>query len=188
MMKQKFLAVLLFTNLPLFAHAADYTVDPQHTFTNFTINHLGFSTMHGSFDKSTGKITFDPTAKKGSIDIVVSPASVHTGLPKRDEHLKSPDFFNVAEYPEITFKSSTIKFKGDTPVSVDGKLTILGVTKPVTLTISSFKCGTHPLNKKELCGADASTQIKRSDFGMKFGVPDVGDEVKLVLEVEAYRD
>jgi polyisoprenoid-binding protein YceI len=187
-MKQPIIAVLLITSIPLFAHATDYTIDPQHTYTNFTINHLGFSTMHGSFEKSTGKINFDRAAKRGTIDITINPASVRTGLPKRDEHLRSPDFFNVAEYPEVTFKSNTIKFKGDMPVSVDGKLTILGVTRPVTLAINSFKCGNHPLNKKELCGADASTQIKRSDFGMRFGVPDVGDEVKLLIQVEAYKD
>ncbi len=187
-MKRNIIAVLLVASFPLYAHAAAYTIDPQHTYTNFTINHLGFSTIHGSFDKSVGKIQFDRAAKTGAIDITFSPASVHTGLPKRDEHLRSPDFFNVAEYPDVTFKSSAIKFNGDTPASMEGKLTILGVTRPVTLTITSFKCGTHPLNKKELCGADATTQIKRSDFGMKFGIPDVGDEVRLMLEVEAYKD
>jgi polyisoprenoid-binding protein YceI len=189
MLQRNILAIVLIACLPLAAHAADtYTTDPQHTYANFSVNHLGYSTLLGSFEKSSGKITLDRAGKKGSVDLTLFPASVRTGLPKRDEHLKSPDFFNVAEYPEVTFKSSVLKFKGDVPVSVDGKLTILGVTKPVTLAINSFKCGAHPMNRKELCGADASVQIKRSDFGMKFGLPDVGDEVKLVIEVEAYKD
>jgi polyisoprenoid-binding protein YceI len=102
--------------------------------------------------------------------------------------LQSPDFFNAAEFPTITYKSTAVNFKGDTPASVDGNLTISGVTKPVTLTIDAFNCGVHPINKKDVCGAAASTQIKRSDFGVKYGLPAVGDDVKLVFEIEAIKN
>jgi len=189
MFKRNAIALLLAACLPFAAHAADsYTIDPAHTFPHFSISHLGFSTMQGRFDKSSGKITLDRTAKNGSVDIAIEAASVSTGFAKRDEHLKSPDFFNAAEFPSITYKSSAVKFKGDAPATVEGSLTLLGVTKPVTLTIDAFKCGANPMNKKEECGAAASAQFKRSDFGMKFGLPGVGDDIKLVFEVEAYKD
>ena len=175
--------------LPLSALATDsYTVDPFHTFPHFTINHLGFSTMHGRFDKSSGKITLDRAAKNGSVEIAIETASVSTGYVKRDDHLRSPDFFNAAEFPNITFKSTAMHFKGDVPASVDGNLTISGVTKPVTLTIDEFNCGTNPMNKKDECGAAASAQIKRSDFGVKYGLPAIGDDVKLEFEIEAIKN
>jgi polyisoprenoid-binding protein YceI len=187
-MKRNTLAILIAASLPLAAHAESYTVDPAHTYPHFSISHLGFSTMQGRFDKTSGKITLDRAAKSGSVDITIEAASVSTGFAKRDEHLKSPDFFNAAEFPSITYKSSAVKFKGDTPATVEGNLTMLGVSKPVTLTIDAFKCGTNPMNKKEECGAAASGQFKRSDFGMKYGLPGVGDDIKLEFEVEAYKD
>lgn len=189
-MRKPLIAVLaLTTAFPLAALAADsYTVDPLHTFPRFRINHLGFSTMQGRFDKTTGKITLDRAAKTGTVELAIETASVDTGFFKRDDHLKSPDFFNAAEFPTVTYKSTAIHFNGDTPSSVDGNLTISGVTKPVTFTIDAFHCGANPMNKKEECGADASADIKRSDFGVKYGVPNIGDDVKLILEIEAIKD
>lgn len=189
MLKRNALAFLLAASLPLAVHAGDsYTVDPQHTFPHFTVSHLGFSTMHGRFNKTSGKVTLDRAAKTGSVDIAIESASVDTAFAKRDEHLKSPDFFNAAEFPNITYKSDNIKFKGDTPVSVEGSLTLLGVTKPVTLAITEFKCGANPMSKKFECGAGAAAKIKRSDFGMKSFLPGVGDDIKLEFEIEAYKD
>jgi polyisoprenoid-binding protein YceI len=192
MHKSLFTALVVSVALPLSAFAADsYTVDPNHTFPHFSINHLGFSTMQGRFDKTSGTATLDRVAKTGSVEIAIESASVSTGFAKRDEHLRSPDFFNAAEFPNITYKSTAMHFKGDTPASVDGNLTILGVTKPVTLTIDAFNCGPDPmdpLKKKQKCGAGASAQIKRSDFGVKFALPAVGDDVKLVFEIEATKN
>jgi polyisoprenoid-binding protein YceI len=189
MQKSVIAAILVSVALPLSAFAADsYTIDPLHTFPRFRINHLGFSTMQGRFDKTSGKVTLDRAAKTGSVELAIETASVSTGFVKRDDHLKSPDFFNAAEFPTITYKSTAIHFKGDTPSSVDGNLTISGVTKPVTFTIDAFNCGANPMNKKEECGADASADIKRSDFGVKFGTPAIGDDVKLILEIEAIKD
>ena len=186
------LALLLTSGLPLAAHAADnYTIDPEHTFPHFSVNHLGFSTMHGRFEKTSGKATLDIAGKKGSVELNIEAASVTTGFAKRDTHLRTPDFFNASEFPTISYKSTSFKFKGDTPVSIEGNLTLLGITKPVTITINAFKCGLDPmdaLRKREKCGADASTQIKRTDFGMKFGVPIVGNDIKLAFEIEAIKD
>ena len=189
MRKSIFTAFAIGITLPFSALAADsYTIDPAHTYPHFSISHLGFSTMQGRFDNTSGKVTLDRAAKTGSVEIAIESASISTGFAKRDEHLKSPDFFNAAEYPTIIYKSSAVKFKGGNPASVEGTLTILGVAKPVTLKIDAFNCGTNPMNKKDTCGAAASTQIKRSDFGMKYALPNVGDDVKLVFEIEAVKN
>jgi polyisoprenoid-binding protein YceI len=169
--------------------AADsYTVDTRHTHPSYEINHFGWSTQRGRFDNVTGTITLDRVAKTGSVGVTIDTSSVSTGVAKLDEHLKSEDFFNVAKYPTITFKASKIAFNGDTPVSVPGEITILGVTKPATLTITHFSCGVHPMLKKDVCGAEASTAIKRSEFGMTKYLPALGDEVKLLINVEAFKD
>ena len=185
----KSLFIALAIALPFSALAADsYTIDPTHTYPHFSISHLGFSTMQGRFDSSSGKVTLDRAAKTGAVEIAIASASISTGFAKRDEHLRGPDFFNAAEFPTISYKSTAVHFKGDAPVSVDGNLTILGVTKPVTLKIEAFNCGANPMNKKDTCGAAASAQIKRSDFGVKYGLPAVGDDVKLVFEIEAIKN
>lgn len=189
MHKSVFAALALSVALPLSALAADsYTIDPAHTYPHFSISHLGFSTMQGRFDKTSGSVTLDRAAKTGSVEIAIEAASLSTGFAKRDEHLRGPDFFNAAEFPAISYKSTAVHFKGDAPASVDGNLTILGVSKPVTLKIDAFNCGTNPMSKKDTCGAAASAQIKRSDFGVKYGLPAVGDDVKLVFEIEAIKN
>ena len=187
---QKFALFLVSLSLSLSAFAApeSYTIDPNHTFPNFTVNHLGFSTMRGRFNKSSGKLTLDRAAKTGSVELSIDTASVDTGFQKRDDHLRSPDFFNAQEFPAMTFKSTAVKFDGDKPSSVDGNLTLLGVSKPVSLKIDAMNCGDNPMDKKPTCGFEASTQIKRSDFGMKYGVPAVGDDIKISFEVEALKN
>lgn len=171
------------------ANAASYQIDPTHTYPNFTISHLGFSTQHGRFDKTTGTLELDLAKKTGSVDIKIDAASINTGFGKRDDHLRTPDFFNVAEFPEITFKSTKVKFKGNNAATVTGDLTIMGTTRSVMLDVSSIKCGPHPFTKKvkEVCGFDATTKIKRSDFGIKYGLPAIGDDVMISLQVEAKR-
>jgi polyisoprenoid-binding protein YceI len=173
---------------PALAAPENYTIDPKHTLPSFEINHLGFSTQRGRFNSTSGKITLDREAKRGTVLVTIDTASVDTGVAKLEEHLRAEDFFNVAQYPTMTFKSNNMKFNGDVPVAAEGELTMLGVTKPVTLTLTSFKCGPNPVAKKDACGADATATVKRSDFGMKYGLPAVGDEVKLMINVEAFKD
>ncbi|MBG9388713.1 YceI family protein [Caenimonas aquaedulcis] len=191
----KLLSTLLVAALPMgaFATPQTYVIDSQHSFPNFTVNHLGMTTIHGRFDRMTGKIVFDPAAKNGNLEVKVATATISTGDAKRadgarsrDEHLRSPDFFNAAEFPEMTYKSTRLNFSGENLESIEGNLTLLGVTKPMKLTVASFKCGPHPFNKKPMCGAYAEGTLKRSDFGMKFGVPAISDEVKLAIGIEAY--
>ncbi|HLP97842.1 MAG TPA: YceI family protein [Sideroxyarcus sp.] len=179
------LSILLATS----AHAADsYTIDPAHTWPMFEVNHLGFSTQRGRFDKSSGKVTLDIAAKQGSVELVIETASLDMGFDKWNKHMQGGDFFNAVIFPTMRFASDKLIFDGDKPVAAEGMLTLLGISKPVTLTISDFRCGTHPMLRKEMCGANVSTTIKRSDFGMKKFIPAVGDEVKIYSPVEAYKD
>jgi polyisoprenoid-binding protein YceI len=188
---------LLLAALPLTAAAAveSYTIDPYHTFPNFSLDHLGVSTIYGRFNKTTGKLTIDHAAKSGSVDLAIETASVDTGdndkgsrARSRDEHLRSADFFNAAEFPRMTYKSTAVTFSGDNPTAVDGNLTLLGVTKPLKLTIERFKCNPASGTAKERCGGNATAKIKRTDFGMKTGVPNIGDEVTLLISFEALKD
>jgi polyisoprenoid-binding protein YceI len=182
--------------LPVAALAADsYTLDPYHTFPVFTVDHQGLSTMYGRFDKSSGKATLDRAAKSGSLDLAIETASVTTGdgdkgtrARSRDEQLRSVDFFNVAEFPRMTYTSTKFVFTGDNLSGIEGNLTLLGVTKPVNLTVERFKCNPAQGTGKERCGGNATGKIKRTDFGMKFGVPSVGDEIALMVEFEAQKD
>ena len=194
---RKIVSAIVFAVLPISVMAADsFTIDPLHTFPNFTIDHLGFSTMHGRFGKTSGKLTVDEAKHTGSVEVVIDASSVDTGYIKRDDHLRSPDFLNATEFPEITYKSTKLTIKGDpsqgdATAVVDGNLTISGVTKPVTLDVKRMHCGINPMDPKKQqyrCGFDAEAKIKRSDFGVKFALPAIGDDMNLDLEVEAVRD
>ena len=195
-MKKSALVAALLAAAAFAATAAPetYVVDPIHSFAYFSIDHLGVSNVRGRFNKSSGKFTMDSAAKTGSVEMVIDTASVDTGdndkgsRPRsRDEHLRSADFFNVAEFPQMSYKSTSVKFNGDVPAEVDGQLTLLGVTKPVALKIERWVCKDHPMRKKPMCGGDASATLKRTDFGMKYGVPGIGDEVRLTINIEAYK-
>ena len=176
------------------AYAADsyttqsYTIDPTHTWPVFEVNHLGFSTQRGRFNKSSGKVTLDSAAKKGSVELSIETASIDMGFDKWDEHMKSDEFFNVAKFPAIRFVSDKLVFDGDKVVAAEGSFTLLGVTKPLTLTVSNFRCAMHPMAKKPACGADITATLKRSGFGMTKFLPMVSDEVKIIVPVEAIKD
>jgi len=170
-----------------FAAPETFTIDNSHSGTNFEIEHLGLTMVPGRFDKTTGKITIDRAAKVGSIEAEIDASTINTGWAARDKLLKSDDYFNVEKFPTITFRSSKFRFKEETPVAVDGELTMLGVTRPVTLELSSFKCITHPVNKREICGTVARTSIKRTEFGMSRASRSVGDEVRIWLNLEAIK-
>ena len=102
--------------------------------------------------------------------------------------MRSADYLDVEKFPTITFKSNNLKFDGDVLVGADGDLTVMGVTRPVSLKVALFRCIQHPANKKDMCGADASTVIKRSEFGIKRGAVGIGDDVKISIQIEAYKD
>jgi len=152
-----------------FADVSTYQFDPDHTYPSFEADHIGgLSVWRGKFDKSQGAVTLDRAAKTGTVEVTTDIASVHTGSTKLDQDLQLARFFDASKYPEATYKG-TIRFKGDKPVSVVGDLTMHGVTKPLTLTIDSFKCMPHPMLKREVCGVDAVGEFDRSDFGVDVG-------------------
>ena len=166
-----------------------YTIDPVHSQPIFEVQHMGFSIQRGSFTKMSGKVVLDRAGKKGSIDVTIDTASIRTIDPRLDTNAKSENFFNVEKYPTMTFKSTKLSFDGDRVVGVDGELTLLGISKPVTLKVANVVCGEHPINKKPMCGAEASATIKRSEWGMTYAMPRaVGDEVRIIIPIEAYRD
>jgi polyisoprenoid-binding protein YceI len=174
---------------PAGAAEENYVTDPAHSQPSYEIRHTIFSTQRGDFLKSTGKITIDREAKKGSIDVSIDTTSIRSHDPRLDSILKGEDYFNVAKYPTMTFKSTALRFDGDRVTSVDGELTMIGVTRPVTLKVADFQCGENPFNKKPMCGAEASTTIKRSEWGMKTGVGrSSGDDVKITIPIEAYKE
>jgi polyisoprenoid-binding protein YceI len=121
--------------------------------------------------------------------VTIDTTTVHTSDPRLDTRVRGEDFFNIAKYPTMTFKSTALSFDGDRLVSADGTLTMLGVAKPVTLSVSNFVCGLHPMTKNPMCGAEVTTTIKRSDWGMSTMAPKaVGDDVKITIPVEAIRE
>ena len=165
-----------------------FTIDPAHTYPMFEASHLGISVQRGRFDKTTGKIVLDREAKSGSIDITIDATSINMGFETWNKFMRNEDFFNVEKFPAITFKSNKLIFEGDKIVGAQGEFTLLGVTKPLRLKVSNFACTQHPMLKKLYCGAEITADIKRSDFGMKMGIPMVGDDIRLISPVEALKD
>lgn len=182
-----FAALLTVASFAATATVENYTIESSHTYPSFEASHLGISMWRGKFNSTTGKVALDRAAKTGTVDITIDAKSVDFGHDKMNEHARGEDFFNVEKFPDISYKGR-IKFKGATPAGVDGELTMLGVTKPVKLTINSFKCIPHPFFKKEDCGANATGEFDRADFGMVYGAKYGPTKAKLAIQIEALKD
>jgi len=174
--------------VPALAAPETYTIEGSHTFPRFEYNHLGYSIQVSRFDRTSGKITLDRAAKTGSVDVVIDMKSVNTGSTLFNSHIQGEELLDTEKFPTATFKSTSVKFDGDKPSAVDGNLTIKGITKPATLTLTSFFCMPHPMLKKDACGANATAKIKRSEFNAGKNAPFVGDDVTLTIAVEAYKE
>ena len=170
-----------------FAAPETYGIDQNHTFPSFSYTHLGFSHQMSRFNTTTGKIVFDKAAKTGEVDITIDTTTVDTGSNLFNEHIQAEDFLDTAKYPTATFKSTKVIFKGDKPAKIEGNLTLKGVTKPVTLTVTHFQAMPHPMNKKDAIGANAFTTVKRTEFNMGKYAPHVGDEVRIDIALEAHK-
>lgn len=193
--KRTILAVaLLCLAVPTLVHAGPWQFDPDHTGVHFKVRHLMVSTVHGEFEKVSGKIVYDEAdVTKSSADITIDAASVNTRVQKRDEDLRSPHFLDVAKYPTITFKSKRVEKAGSGTLKMTGDLTIRGVTREVVLTVE----GPTPAIKDPWgnlrVGGQATTKINRKDFGvvwnaaLEMGGAVVGDEVEISIDVEIYR-
>ena len=181
---------LLMLALAATVAAATYEVDPVHSSVIFKIQHLGTSWTYGRFNDISGSIEMDAAKPEASsVTFTVKVDSVDTGNAKRDQHLKSPDFFNAKQFPEITFKSTAVKSLGKDAAEVTGDLSLHGVTKSVTAKVSKVGEGKHPKSGAEMVGFEASFLIKRTDFGMTYAVGPTGggDEVSLIVALETHR-
>ncbi len=170
-------------------HAADsYITDSEFTAPVFEVAHLGFTTQHGRFDKASGKVMIDFAAKTGSVDFTVYTGSLDMGREPWTKHLSDEGLFNVKKFPTMVFKSAKLVFDGNKVVAAEGDFTMLGVTKPLKVTVNGFKCGSNPVTKKSMCAGDVTATVKRSDFGLTKYIPAVSDEVKISVPVEAYKN
>ena len=189
-MKHKYAPLLLALAVTTATAASTtYNVDPDHTHPSFEVDHFGgLSTWRGTFKKSSGTVTIDAEARTGTVDVLIDTATVDFAHDKLNEHVSSPEILDVAKYPTAEYKGKFVEFANGAPRTVTGALTLHGVTKPVTLTINSFKCIEHPMLKKQVCGADASGTFNRADFGVNYGQQyGFKQDVLLRIQVEAVK-
>lgn len=171
------------------ADSATYQIDPAHTHPSFEADHFGgLSVWRGRFDKTSGTIVLDAKGATGTVDVTIDAGSIDFGVPKLDEHVKSAEMFDVQKYPTATYKGKLADFKNGAPTKVVGEFTLHGVTRPLTLTLDSFKCMDNPMDKKQHCGADAKGTINRADYGINYGDKyGFNMAVKLAIQVEAVK-
>jgi len=169
------------------AESVTYAVEPMHTYVTFEVRHFGTSTNRGRFDKKEGSITLDRVAKTGHADITIDTASISSGLPLFDGHLRGDNFLRVKDFPTARFVGDKFSFDGDKVSAVSGTLTLLGKAQPITLNATHFNCYDSPMLKREVCGGDFEATLQRSAYGMTYGLPGIPDSVKLVIQIEAVR-
>lgn len=179
------LAAALLASPAAFAEPVDYVVDHSHARLGFTVNHLGYSTVHGQFGEFDATVVIDEEAPENSkVDVTVKAASLDTNWDPRDKHLRSPDFFNVEAFPELTFTSKSVEKVDDDTVKVTGDFTLLGVTKPVTIEFDVNKSAPNPMSGVQTIGLSGKTTITRSEFGMETYVPAISDEIPVIIDLE----
>lgn len=180
-------AAVLSFSAPAQAAPTQYELDKPHTQIMFFVKHMGVSFSHGEFTDYSGVFTYDPeNPAAGGAEVTINTASVEMNHEKWNAHLKNEDFFDVEKFPEMTFKSTGVEVTGEDTAQLTGDLTLLGVTKPVTLDVTFIDTGVHPYNKKNIIGFTATGTLNRSEFGMDYGIPNVGDEVEIRIEVEGH--
>lgn len=172
---------------PALAAPETYVIDTPHSFSNFEVGYLGVTSIRGRFNKTTGTITLDRADKTGSIEAEIDVTTVDTGHPRRDELLRTENYFNASEFPTLTFRSKNLRFNGENLAGADGELTLRGVTRPVSLDLTSLTCITHPANKRDTCGAVAVGTLKRSEFGMTRASSSISEEIRIFINIYSYK-
>ncbi|HKE47141.1 MAG TPA: YceI family protein [Rhodanobacteraceae bacterium] len=168
------------------ANAIEYKIDPDHTYPSFVADHMGLDRWRGKFNATSGTILLDKAKGEGTVELAIDPASIDYGLDKLNDWAKGPELFDVAKYPQATYKGKLTGFRDGVPSHVEGELTLHGVTRPVPLDIAMFKCIPHPVLKRELCGAEAKGTIQRDQFGLDAGKAyGIKMDVALEIQVEA---
>jgi polyisoprenoid-binding protein YceI len=188
MKKYLALSLALSTFVPSAFAADSYTIDAGYSMAHFDIQRLGFSTQRGSFNKTSGKVTLDLAAKKGSVDFTINTQSIDMGSAAWTAHLSDEGLFNVKKYPTMHFKSDKLIFDGEKIVAAEGQFTMLGVTKPLKITVNNFQCGVSPVDQRKMCSGNITASLKRSDFGLTKYIPVVSDEVAIEVPVDAYKN
>lgn len=180
----------LLTSVPMLlalgatAAPVTYNLDSAHTYPSFEADHMGgLSTWRGKFNSTSGKVVLDREAQTGTINVTVDTKSIDFGYDKLNQHAQSPDMFDVAKYPTATYSGKLVKFVNGAPTEAEGTLNLHGVTKPVTLKINKFLCKKHPMTGKEVCGADATANFNREDFGISFG-KQMGFDMNVLLRIQ----
>ncbi len=181
------LAGMALVSGPVLAAAEEYAIDQQHTFPAFEVEHLGISTQRGRFERTTGRILLDRDSGTGSVEVAIDATSVSTGNAALDAVIRGADFLNAERHPALTFRADAIAFENGEPRRARGELSIAGATRPVELRLTRFGCTRLPFLVRYTCGADIAASVKRSEFGMTAYAGLVGDEVKLLIQVEAVR-
>lgn len=184
-LKPTLAAILMSAAFGAIAAPVTYTIDPTHTTATYSVNHLGLSLQQGTFSEVSGRLVVDEAAGTGKVEVVVPTVSLNSHFAKRDEHLKGPDFFDAARYPEMRFTADKVVFRQGKPERVEGQLTLRGVTRPLTLTVTRAARLANPMSGVETWGVNAEGRLKRSEFGMDKYLPGVGDEVTLAIALEA---
>lgn len=183
-----FLAVSLALAVPAFAAPETFVIDNNHTFPSFSYSHFGYTVQTSRFNKTSGKLVLDKAAKTATVDVVIDTTSVDTGSPLFNGHIQGAEFLDTTQFPTATFKSTKVTFDGDKPASIDGDLTLKGVTHPVTLKVTGYQLAPHPMAKKDAIGANATTTVKRTDFNAGKYAPYVGDDVTITIAIEAIKE
>lgn len=187
-MNRFFVSALVLGTAWSVAHAADtYTIDPTYSMAYFDIARVAFSSQRGSFTETSGTVVLDMKAKTGSVDFTIQTASIDMGSKAWSAHLKDDELFNVAKYPTMNFKSNKLIFEGEKVVAAQGQFTMLGVTKPIEIAVNNFQCGASPVDKRQMCSANITAKLKRSEFGLTKYIPTVSDEVSISVSVDAYK-
>jgi polyisoprenoid-binding protein YceI len=164
-----------------------YTIEPLHTYPSFELSHQGISYWRGKFNKTSGKVWLDRDKQTGRVEISIDTSSVNFGLAMMDQRARGEEWFDVEKYPTARYVSESITFSGGVPVSVNGQLTLRGITQPVKLDVVEFKCIEHRLFKREVCGADVRAEFDRRQFGMVNDIINDNGKVRLQIQVEAIK-
>ncbi len=176
-------AALLAATAAASAAPAVYEIDPAHTYPSFEADHMGVSVWRGKFNRSQGEIVLDKAAGTGSVNVVIDTASIDYGLDAMNDEARKDTLLDTPKFPQATYTGTLVDFRDGAPTRVKGQLTLHGVTRPVELAITRFKCVPHSLHKRELCGADAHGEFRRDEFGIDAG-KDYGFDMNVALRIQ----
>jgi polyisoprenoid-binding protein YceI len=170
------------------AQPVSYAIDASHTKVHWETRHFGTSTHRGRFDAVDGSIVIDRTAKSADVAITITTASVSSGVPALDGMLRGASFLASEAHPSAYFVARQVRFSGDAVQELRGEFTLRGVSRPLSLVATNFACRQDTRLQREVCGGDFEAEILRSEFGSTFGLPFVGDKVRLLIAVEGVRE